>query len=101
MHNASTESHANTRHRQLQTRTNGKAISVSDHVSCPSRSARNTTCTAPFLACSNSIMQGEDGVARCNSPFLYCDRYVYPGDALDAGSSSATKNLRESMIGTK
>lgn len=99
MYIASTESRANTRSRQA--RNKGESIAVSDHASCPSRPARNTSCTAPFLACSNSIMHGEDGVARCNSPFLYCDRYVYPGDALDAGSSSATKNLRESMIGTK
>lgn len=98
MHNASTESRTTVRLRQHKAHAGEQAISVSDHASCPSRPARNTACNAPFLACRNSIMQGEDGVARCNSPFLYCDRYVYPGEA---GASSATKNLRESMIGTK
>lgn len=78
-----------------------RAISISDHVSRPRQSERDITCAAPFLACRNSIMQGADGVPRCNSPFLYCDRYVNQGASGDAGSSSATKNLSESMIGTK
>jgi hypothetical protein len=101
MLDASTESLAGTSARPLQNRAKGRTISVSDHLSRPVRSARVTSCGAPFLACSNSIMQGEDGVSRCNSPFLYCERYVDRGDSRDACSSSATKNLRESMIGTK
>lgn len=55
----------------------------------------------PFLAGKNSIMQGEDGVSRCDSPFLHRKRYVYREGSFAAGSSPGTKNMRESMIGTK
>lgn len=96
-----TESLSSTPARPIQTRAHGRAISVSDHVSQAPRLARNTSCAAPFLACSNSIMEGEDGVPRCNSPFRYCERYVYRGDSREACTSSATKNLSESMIDTK
>lgn len=83
--------------RPRQPRAPGRMISVSDHAS----PARFTACAAPFLACQTNIMQGEDGFPRCNSPFLHCKRYVYRGDSRDADSSSGTKNMRESMIGTK
>lgn len=101
MLNATTESRAGTHARPHHTRAKEAMISVSDHVPRTSQPARFTACAAPFLACSNSIMHDEDGTARCNSPFVHCKRYVYGGDALGAVSSSDTKNLRESMTGTK
>lgn len=100
MFDTSTES-LSTPARPRHPRANGHMISVSDHVSRPLKSARFSACAAPFLACKNSIMQGEDGVSRCNSPFLHCKRYVYGEGSIDAGSSLGTKNMRESMIGTK
>lgn len=99
-----TESLASTQVRPVQSRALGRVIAISDHVpQTPQspQSARVTACAAPFLACRNSIMQGADGVPRCNSPFLHCKRYVYTGDAGDAASSFATKNRRESIIGSK
>lgn len=101
MLNATTESLSGTPARPLQQRPNRRVISVADHTSLPARHGRIVTCGAPFLACTNSIMQDEDGVPRCNSPFIYCKRYVYRKDARDAASSSGTKNMSESMIGTK
>ena len=101
MFEATTESLAGAKARPHHSRAKGRVISVSDHVPRTPQSSRFNECAAPFLACSNSIMQGEDGVARCNSPFLHCQRYVYSGDPLGAASSSGTKNRRESMTGTK
>jgi len=101
MFDATTESLAGIKSRQHHSRAKGRVISVSDHGPRTSQSSRFNACAAPFLACSNSIMQGEDGVARCNSPFLHCQRYVYSGDPVGAASSSAAKNRRESMTGTK
>jgi hypothetical protein len=101
MFDATTESLAGTKARPHHSRAKGSVISVSDHGQRTPSSARVSACAAPFLACSNSIMHDEDGVARCNSPFIHCKRYVYAGDARVAASPSATKNLRESMTGTK
>lgn len=101
MFDAINENLADTQARPHHSRAKGSVISVSDHVPRTLQTARVTACAAPFLACSNSIMHDEDGVARCNSPFIHCKRYVYAGESRVAASSSATKNLRESMTGTK
>jgi len=83
MLDVSSKSHSRKKPRSVQSIADGQVIHVSEHVSSTRKSARFTACAAPFLACKNNIMQGEDGIPRCNSPFLHCTRYVFAGDSLE------------------
>ncbi|OWW19076.1 hypothetical protein [Noviherbaspirillum denitrificans] len=87
MLNASSESLTRQQARSLEALVGGQLIHVTEHVSPGRKSARFVACPAPFLACKNSIMQGEDGVSCCNSPFLHCKRYVFSGE-LSVGPSA-------------
>ena len=83
MLDATSDSRTGKQARSLQTFAEGQIIHVSAHASRIKPSGRVTACAAPFLSCKNSIMEGEDGVARCNSPFLFCTRYVFAGELRD------------------
>jgi hypothetical protein len=75
MRNSSPERLTSPQPRSLESLTGVHLIRVSEYGSKAQNSDRFTTCTAPFLACRNSIMHDECGFARCNSPFQYCKRY--------------------------
>lgn len=89
MLNASSEGLTRKQARSLQSLVGGQLIHVSEHVSRSQHSARFIACTAPFLSCKSSIMEGNGGIPRCNSPFLHCKRYVFEGElCIHAGAAT-------------
>jgi|GEM_PF-2259992 len=76
--------------RSLQSLVGGHVIRVSEYTASPQPSARFIACSAPFLACKNSIMHDDGGLARCNSPFVHCKRYHFNGELrIEAANAEA------------